>query len=442
MSHGYTTGGGTPLPERNRVAFAQFQSFVARAHGRCTLMAELHDRENHRVPEAEACWIFEDELPLNTIREDLAALLRPAGDLDATIKVSFNDNYQLSWNACEFDVHLASEPRGLVPIPAVIDDGARVAGRAIGDPVRERDFGQYALAGQPNHRPITLPSVEGCWLIYLRNGERVLTRPYLYLGQSLGPLPSGKLGRAMAIADRKARMSALESFCDEAESDGERGSAGVHEIIELASRLDGLPPSTFDVFHLLPSRPLLAARLLFEAGEQEVPALVALDAGLPFAWPLIAKCHWDRAAKMRFNVLLGALPDTLPDRLALAAEAIGKSRGRIAALVPMTAPLLNQPSPNVPISEAAQIFMQRASDRAEALSGSPFRPGLEDFLPAWEFDAHFWRALDAPCAAARAAREELTLSEAQIRCVKDVARRYPRYFLDAFAAILKGAPLG
>ncbi|MGH7069677.1 MAG: STY4851/ECs_5259 family protein, partial [Acetobacteraceae bacterium] len=350
---------GAPLREHSRIALAQFHGFVARAHGRCTLMAELHDRENHRVPEADARWSFEDELPFNTIREDLAALLRPAGDLDATVKVSFNDNYQLFWDACEFDVHLASEPRGLVPIPAVIDVGARIAGRAIGHPVRERDFGQYALAGQPNHRPITLPSVDGCWLIYLRNGERILTRPYRYLGQSLGPLPSEKLGRAMAIADWKARMSALASFCDEAECDEERGSACVRAIIELASGLDGLPPSTFDVFLLLPSRPLLAARLLFEAGDQELTVLVALDAGLPFAWPLIAKCYWDRAAEMRFNVLLRALPDTLSDRLALTAEAIGKSRGRIAALVPMTAPLLNQPSPAAPISQAAQIFMQR-----------------------------------------------------------------------------------
>jgi hypothetical protein len=245
----------------------------------------------------------------------------------------------------------------------------------------------------------------------------------------------------MAIPARFERMVALEALCEEAKAPSERGGVLIRAIINLASGLGRMPPSTFDIFQLVTGRPLLAARLLFEAGGQDLPALVALDAGLPFAWPLIAKRHWEHAAELRFDALLAALPETISDRLALAAGAIATTRARIVALEPGIAPLLNQPSPDVSITQAAQTFMQRAHDRAGDFASSPFRPQLIDHLPNWVFNDRYWRALDAPCAAARAAREEISLNAPQLRCIKDIARRYPRYFLEAFTAILKEPPL-
>jgi hypothetical protein len=36
----------------------------------------------------------------------------------------------------------------------------------------------------------------------------------------------------------------------------------------------------------------------------------------------------------------------------------------------------------------------------------------------------------------------IVLDDTQLRCVKEVARRHPRYFLDAYSAILKEPPVG
>jgi hypothetical protein len=430
------------LPPRHRISLATLHRFVAIAAGRSELMAQLLDSNNRRIPQAEMRWIFEEELSLNTIHDDLAALLRPLGDLDASIELNFNGGYEACWHVCEFDIALASEPRGLVPTKAIVDEYARFVGRALQNPNFEMDFGPYGLSEQSSHRPISLPSSKGCWLFYIRNGNGVLTRPYLYRGQDQDHTSPDGLGFAMAIPDKLARMGRLETLCEDVESAGEKGLLFLRSIISLACGLAGLPPSTFDVFQLVARRPLLATRLLFEASEPELPALLALDASLPFSWPLIPKRYWDRAAELRFETLIAALPEILSDRLALAAGAIATARGRISAIEPTTSPLLNQSMPFKTISEAAQTFMHRAHDRVEGFALSPFRPQLTKYLPNWDFHNQYWRALDAPCAAAQAARRELRLDDGQLRCVKDVARRHPRYFLEAFSAIFREPLIG
>jgi hypothetical protein len=212
----------------------------------------------------------------------------------------------------------------------------------------------------------------------------------------------------------------------------------------MATGLAGLPPSTFDVLHLLARRPLLAARLMFEAGEQELAAVAALATGLPFAWPLIPRRCWEHAARLRFENIFRALPNTLPDRtrIEIAAHAITITRALSAEVEPATATLLDQPVKTTPMAEVAQAFMQRAHDRAETFALSPFRPQFAERLPRWPFNGQCWRALDAPCAAALAAAEKITLDAAQLRCVKDVARRHPPYFEQAFAVVFKELRLG
>jgi len=88
------------------------------------------------------------------------------------------------------------------------------------------------------------------------------------------------------------------------------------------------------------------------------------------------------------------------------------------------------------LNDVVQAFLNRSTDRISSSLTNPFRPEHRESLPSWPFPEPFWRALDAPIAAAQAAAERSTLSLPQIYCIKDVARRHPRYFREAFAAAL------
>jgi len=432
-----TDWAGAPVSTRGRVALADMHRLVARSSGPCQLMAQLYDGKGKRVPEAEMRWPFRDELPLNVIRDDVAALLRPLADLDAKVELAFDDGHEDYWYVCEFDIALEKTPRGYVPTKTVVDEVARIVGRALTLPHNESDLGEYGLPGQLSHRPIDILNLKGCWLLYLRAAERVLTRPMLLAADDVTEVTQHLLGRAMAEPNIQSRQDALDILCGEAEGDGSRNHVIVRNIIDLVISLNGLPPSTFDILRLISKRPLLATRLLFEAGEHELGAILSLPDGLPFAWALIPRPFWERAAKLRFETIFSALPEELPNRIMIAASTIASTRSRIAEAEAATAPLLNLPPPAANISDVAQAFMQRAGDRAESFAQSPFRSQMADLLPPWQFSEIYWRALDAPCAAAMAAAERVTLNTTQVRCVKHVARKHPRYFQQAFAAILK-----
>ena len=412
------------LPANRCIALADLHRYVAWCDGHARLLAQLRNGSNHRVEAAELRWSFEDELPLNIIRDDLASLLRPLGDLDARIELSF-EGAQGSWYVVEF----APDPNA---VPA--DELAHWAGRPLHDPTLERDFGAL---DPTSSAPFALPDAEGVWLTYLRRGERVLTRPRLISGAPLPSPSASPLARAMAIANHAARQSALAEVCDAAVRNDAAGRALRREIAVLAATLRGLPPATFDVLALLSAHPLLAVRLLFAAGEDDLPALLDLESGLPLAWCLIPCRHWDEAANLEFDALESALRGHVADAVSPAGQAVASGRARIAASAPLLRPLLNLPAPKVTLKDAMQNFLHSEHDRTDYFASDLFRHSLNEKLPKLAFDEAYWRALDAPCAAALAAREEAALDDAQRRGVKDIARRFPRYFQDAFSAMLR-----
>ena len=88
------------------------------------------------------------------LADDLGALLRPLGDLDARVELSFNETASIFWYVCEFDISLADEPRGLVPTKSLADSSVDIIGRSLQEPQSEHQLGSYDLT---NHRPIALP---------------------------------------------------------------------------------------------------------------------------------------------------------------------------------------------------------------------------------------------------------------------------------------------
>jgi hypothetical protein len=370
-------------------------------------------------------------MPLSAISDDLATLLRPQGDIRARIKLNFNDSHDNFWYVSEFDHHLVREGRGWLPDRALVEEEARMVGRAFHTPASEQEFGTIDLVSCLNHRPFELPKLHGRWLIYLRSNERVLSCPQFFNGVELTATPNQALAKAMVIRDDANRISALDALTDEilADPSCETNHQLLRAIIELATSLDGLPPATFDILKLVCRRPLLGALMLFRASESELESILRVVDGLPFDWPLMPAGEWEKAAQAQFEYLYRLLPG----EISTIAPMIGDRRKALADLVPAIAPLLEQSVEARPLFETANAFLNRSGDRVQELR-SPFRPQHDDKLPQWTVRSEYWRALDAPVAAASAAMGTLALNPAQIRCIKQIHRRHPRWFREGYVA--------
>ncbi len=136
------------------------------------------------------------------------------------------------------------------------------------------------------------------------------------------------------------------------------------------------------------------------------------------------------------KALCDRLNDLLPNSISLIAQHIGDRRKAIATEDPILEPLLGLSASTLSRREAAQAFLNQVSDRLEERA-SPFRPDPDQFLPQWPFDERFWRPLDAPFAAALAVKGRKLLTPAEVMCVKDVARRHPKWFREGFAAAMR-----
>ncbi len=423
-----------PTSRGTRLSISTLNQYVARAEHSCELMADLLDVHGRPVDQGQASWWVDGELPLSAIRDDLAALLRPFGDLRARIRLIFNDGNEDYWYVTEFDTALERLADRLVPNRAVIDEGVRVVGRPLHDPTSESvDFPAYKhISG--GHRPIEIPPLRGEWLIYLRSDDRVISEPFRVVGTPLAVPPNTQLARAMALSDRFERNAELDRLCEEivAAPTSARNQETIMAIIRLTASLDGLRAGTFDILAKTAKHPALGALLLFNAAPAELEAVLHLSEGLPLVWATIPHRFWLDASKAKFEQLF----ELMPDHIDQIARVISERRQAIAAVDDVLAPLLELPCAQAELSDVVQSFLNRSTDRIPSTLSNPFRPELNTQLPKWAFPEPFWRALDAPVAAARAAGEECVLSLPQLYCIKDISRRHPRYFREAFAAAL------
>ncbi|MEG3147612.1 STY4851/ECs_5259 family protein [Sphingomonas sp. RT2P30] len=423
-----------PAPRNSRLSIATLNQYVARAENACELMADLLDDRGRAVDQGKASWWVDGELPLSAIRDDLATLLRPFGDLRARIRLNFNDGNEDYWYVNEFDTILEKAADRLVPKRAVVDERVRVVGRPLHDPAKEHvDLAPYTPAAG-GHRPIELPHLRGEWLIYLRSDDRVISEPFRIVGAPLAVPPNTPLARAMAQSDRFVRDAELDQLCEEVISapGTARNQETIKAIIRLASSLDGLRAGTFDILAKTVRHPALGPLLLFNAAPADLEYVFQLSEGLPLIWATIPRRLWLAASEAKFEQLF----TLMPDRVTEIARVISERRLAIAGLDEALGPLLELATSVTGLSHVVQAFLNRSTDRISSTLANPFRPEHQVQLPPWPFPEPFWRALDAPIVAARAAAERCTLSLPQIYCIKDVARRHPRYFREAFAAAL------
>ncbi len=425
--------GGRRLPRGGRLSLSNLNQFVARTPGRLELWAELLDSTRRPVPQANARWSIDEETPLSVIADDLATLLRSSGRLDAQVRLDFNDSQPNQWFVVEFAHKLEREPRGLSPQPAVSDPVARIVGRSFAAANREKDFAPYGEAEQLNLRPIDIDPGPGPWLLYLRANDRVLCRPVVLNGSGPAQMPQTALGQVMLAgpAERSAELSALIVRTIEQPS-LEESRAVIRSIVELAVSLDGLPPSTFDVFKQLETQPLLGPLMLFGANKSEIEPVLRLANNLRMAWCLIPQSCWAQAWEVWGRHFLEVFPDLPGD----VAQLMTTKRQTLVDHEPALAPLLGRVAPTDTPAIIANSFLNRSADRIRTDVSNPFRLRFSEFLPTWSFDPKFWRAADAPIVAATVARGDYVdpLLDEELTAIKDIARNHPRYFSAAFAA--------
>lgn len=421
---------GAVLPHNTELTLDDLRDLVGIDEGRMELHAELREPRAGRV--AQMVWEFDRELPLASIREDCASLLLPAS-IDAELLLDMHNGQNTHWRIKPFALSLVEEPGGLVSRPAVADPEVMFCGRSLADPAQEVCFGSYSLLSEANHRPLRLPQDKGgAWLVYLRREKTVLTRPVFAFGEGGGTLPSTHLAQAMAHPAGPMLDASLHQLLTDAQAEDDRAREIVGELIALARSLEGLPPATFRVCQLLREDPIVLARMAYEDPEAVLP----LSEALPFAWFLLPSEAWEKGARFLFEDLMSRLA-SLPeqDRLRFAVEEVNRRRQVIISSEPMLAGLFDPPE-DEPIAAIVQRFANRAIQRLRGDSIDRYRTILSDRLPTafTNFDRGFVDTFDAPCAAALAAAGVWQPNENEVRHMKTVARTFPTYFAEAFAA--------
>lgn len=424
---------GAVLPHQKRITLADLPDLVAVNAGRVQMTGEL--LQNGR-PVAEMTWEIVDELPMASVSADIASLLLPQS-IDAEVRLGMHDGIETWWRVHQFPHDLSIENgHALVPL-GLVAENAELVGRPLARPADERSFGPYSLLTDANHRPAALPSLAGDWLIFLRSGNTVLSRPHFYRGDR-DAAPAGRLAQAMACQPGQALDHALLDLLAVAESDEARGTAIVQELHELIASLRGMPPATFRVLELLVRRRGILARLALTASAETRESVLSLSDALPFAWCMISRYHWQTAQGLAFGRALAQFEPLGTDAPRFAKDAVDTVVARLVEREPLLGPVL-LPGEADPIAAVAQAFLNRAVDRIPRTSGQRYRPRIGEYLPSYfeRFDPGVLDTLDAPCAAAAAVLEIWTPQDDDIRHIKTVARNFPTFFADAFTASLK-----
>lgn len=427
-----TNWDGELLPRNAVVSLADLRDTVARAPGRVVLVGEI---THHNGVSLAASWEVDGELGLSALRSDIAALIRPLG-IDAQVRLDFHNGLNDNWYVTEFGNALEWEPSGgLRPRHAIIGEDIRVCGRFLGAPEKEIDHGACdRLLGGLGGQLIHLPRLRGPWLVYLREGARVLTRPRFIDGDVVYDLPQHGLGRAMAQPLELARENLTRLANDfAADASSREAMQTIKAVLDLALSLNGLPPQTFEIFSKLEVAGPLAPLLLYRCEEQHLSSILELFDGLCSSWSLLPIKAWDAAFQAQGSYLISRLDDP---QWALAN--ITERQNEIAARSPQLAPLICRDFSPLSWEELRNHFTSHTSEGINMDAGgfNPFRPAYSELLPRESFVEALMRVFDAPFAAALSATGRASLEKEQVLTVKDVERRHPDYFAKAFGYAL------
>ncbi|MBB3763442.1 STY4851/ECs_5259 family protein [Sphingomicrobium lutaoense] len=423
-----TAWDGELLARNTVLGLASLKDLVARTPQKAVLWGEVPNAQNASLA---MCWTVEGELGLSALQSDIAAMIRPLG-IDARARLDFHNGQNDHWYVTEFGNELEWEPGGdLRPTKAIIGDDIRVCGRYLGAPEVERDLGEFeGLHSGLGSTPINLPRLRGPWLVYLREGPRILTRPKFIKGDPGQPLPQHRLGHAMAQPLEEACEDLHALIASVADDPSSSPSARVvRSILDLALSLEGLPPQTFEIMKLLPSAGPLAPLLLYRCEEQHISTVLRIFDGLCGSWSLVPKSDWDAAFEAHGKYLISMFDD-----VNWALKQVEERQEHIASRAPQLAPIVCRDYQPLSWGAVREHFVSHTCERINMDAGlsNPFRPDFNDYLPNERLNGSLMRVLDAPFVAALAALRDVSLTPKKILTIKDVERRHPDYFAKAY----------
>ncbi|WP_311266814.1 STY4851/ECs_5259 family protein [Sphingobium sp. WCS2017Hpa-17] len=426
---------GTLLPHGMTITLDDLRELVAVSEGESYLLGELGERGPRRSS-STMHWQYHAEMPMSSVAEDIASLLLPATG-DASVRLSMIGTHG-HWDVRPFAMWLLrQDDGGLVASAGVVAADARICGRSLADPTHEVSFGTYSLLTDANHRPFHLPAdTGGGWIIYLREGDRLLSRPEVVMANGAAPPANSALTRAMQITDWHALNAALHDVLIAARED----HAIISELNALAASLNGILPWYILAMRLLPEHPAALARMAVAATPEQRDAILGLSNALPFAWCLIPRTIWWQA----FDAWREGLIARMPGVEGAGQIAFMASLAVLNTLVdrePLLAHVLKGDLPTVPRADVNQILIRKIADSRTVPGRSEGSRYREEGLPLPDDHLRLpddcLETLDAPYAAALAVNGAWVPNAQAVRHIKAVARAYPMFFADAFAAALK-----
>lgn len=419
-----------------RLTLGGLRLLHAYADGRMGIFGDLIDDNGLVVPGTELRWSFDGEMPLAVIEPELRAMLAPRGPR-AFVKIGMLDAIEAYWTIHQFDPPVVQDSRGFRSELAVTEEGATLCFRSLSRYPREIRAAQYSLADRENHQPVRIPdSTHSPFLCYVRAGESILTTPAWFENDASSGVPCDELAKVMLHG---ANSPSLHDFLLSLDGKEAPARSSLDTLVRLIASLDGLPPKVFSVLERLPEFPRALVRTLGAAAPELRKTVVDLEKGLPFGWYLLPRNAWQTGmqeivADMNERLVAAGVPD--PDRYF--GDMLADFRKMLLDAQPSAHDLVF-PGRTSDLKGAVQAFLNAHVDTVKPTSGSMFRdadvPGLPAFFSG--LPDHCLETLDAPCAAAAAARGEWVPQVRHIERIKTVNRRYPDYFRDAFSALIK-----
>jgi hypothetical protein len=444
---------GEILPPGSEVTPAELAELVAFGENRFTLCCELKNVESGVLP---SYTLGERELGLRPLADKVRGDLASAG-IDAWAALNIGDG-RAPWRIKLFDHEIRCDDgmASFVKLGAATGP-ITLVGRPVATPCTEYRLAEVDREDVLNRHPIMLPkSMTGAWWVYLRSGRTVRSRPSIV--SCVGPTTPSDNGLAAAVAIElpPARRAAIAERLNSLAVDADGATDDVGWLNRLIGSLDGVPGSTFDVLAALPDVPVVLARLLISADDAAQRAIWRLEAELPFLWTALPMKAWNMAANALGRSVIEPLLAAgweMARAVPMGKQVTDSATARTGNLDPaigtvlVACGLLPKPSSIPSVRDAAQGYVRRTYDRGDIAIGPPkqtslFRtPELDQHLPSTfksQFDIMHMEALDAPFAAAVAAKAGIKLTRAQIRRCKEAMVADPVYFAEGMMAALLG----
>lgn len=433
---------------------AELAELVAFGESRLMICCELKNAESGFPAHYT---LGERELGLRPLADRVRGDLASAG-IDAWVALSIGDGAP-PWRVKLFDseIRCADGTASILSVRGLGEGSLVLTGRPVALPCEEHCLAEISLEDALNRRSIPLPvSMAGAWWVYLRSDRTVRSRPSIVpcVGATV-PVGDG-LAATVVIPAQLARQAAIVERLNAIAADADGAVEDVSWLNRLIGSLDGLPASTFDVLAALPDAPVVLARLLLSADDAAQGGIWRLEAELPFIWTALPLAAWSTAANALGSSVLSPLLAAgweFAPAAQIGKQVIDSATVRTGNLDPVigavlaAAGLLPKPSSIPSIRDAAQGYVRRTFDRGDMAIGPPkqtslFRtPELDPHLPGSfkaTFDLMHLEALDAPIAAAVAAKASIKLTRAQLRRCKEAMVADPVYFAEGITAALLG----